>query len=101
MATIIGIVVAVVFALAAIVLQIPAAIVIIMSAFWGASAIVGGALVLLGRIEAGDLRNGSVDVVIGESVVLLGAWFVLAIIGIAVQWFTRPEQVAPGAGAAA
>jgi hypothetical protein len=99
-ATIAGIVVAVVFALAAIVLRIPAAIVIVMSAFWGASAIVGGALVLLGRIGVADLRNGSVDVVIGESVVLLLAWLVLAIIGIAVQWFTRPEAP-PGAEAVA
>jgi Domain of unknown function (DUF4203) len=100
-ATIAGIVVAVVFALAAIVLRIPAAIVIVMSAFWGASAIVGGALVLLGRIDVADLRNGSVDVVIGESVVLLGGWLVLAIIGIAVQWFTRPTEAAPGASTVA
>ena len=99
-ATIVGIVVAVVFALAAIVLRIPAAIVIIMSAFWGASAIVGGALVLLGRIGVADLRNGSVDVVIGESVVLLGAWLVVAVIGMAVQWFTRPGAP-PGAEAVA
>jgi hypothetical protein len=100
-ATIAGIVVAVVFALAAIVLRIPTAIVIVMSAFWGASAIVGGALVLLGRIEVVDLRNGSVDVVIGQSVLLFGAWLVLAIIGAAVQWFTRPGPAAPGADAAA
>jgi Domain of unknown function (DUF4203) len=98
-ANIAGLVVAVVLALAAIVLRIPAAIVIVMSAFWGASAIVGGALVLLGRIEVVDLRNGSVDVVIGESVLLLAAWLVLAVIGIAVQWFTRPEATAPDAGA--
>jgi hypothetical protein len=84
-----------------IVLRIPAAIVIVMSAFWGASAIVGGALVLLGRIEVAALRNGSVDVVIGESVLLLGAWLVLAIVGIAVQWFTRPEAAPPGADAVA
>ena len=99
--TIAGLVVAVVFAIAAVVLRIPAAIVIAMSAFWGASAIVGGALVLLGRIEVVDLRNGSVDVVIGESALLLGIWLVLAVVGMAVQWFTRPEVVAPRADAVA
>jgi hypothetical protein len=101
LATIVGIVVAVVFALAAIVLRIPAAIVIVMSAFWGASAIVGGALVLLGRIGVADLRNGSVDVVIGESVLLLGVWLALAVIGVAVQWFTRPEGAPSAADAVA
>ena len=60
-----------------------------------AVAIVGGALVLLGRIEVADLRNGSVDVVIGESTLLLVGWLALAIVGIVVQWFTRPEAVAP------
>ena len=99
--TIAGLVVAVVFAIAAVVLRIPAAIVIAMSAFWGASAIVGGALVLLGRIEVVDLRNGSVDVVIGESALLLGIWLVLAVVGMAVQWFTRPEVEAPRADAVA
>jgi hypothetical protein len=95
MAPIAGIVVAVVFALAAIVLRIPAAIVIVMSSFWGASAIVGGGLVLLGRIGVADLRNGSVDVVIGESTGIFLIWLALAVVGMAVQWMTRPEVEAP------
>jgi hypothetical protein len=94
--TIAGVVVAVVFALAAIVLRIPTAIVIVMSAFWGASAIVSGALVLMDRIDVRDLRNGSVDVVIGESTIFLVAWLGLAAVGILVQWMTRPEVEAEG-----
>jgi hypothetical protein len=90
-AAIVGIVVAVVFAIAAIALRIPAVIVIIMSAFWGASAIVGGSLVLLGLIGVADLRNGSVDAVIGESTLFLVGWLALAIVGAAIQWVTRPE----------
>jgi hypothetical protein len=90
-ATTIGIVVAVLAAVVAILLRIPVAIVIVMSAFWGASAIVGGALVLMGQIDTAELRNGSVDVVIGESTLLLVAWLVLAVVGIVVQWMTRPE----------
>jgi hypothetical protein len=93
-ATTIGIIVALIAAVVAIVLRIPTAIVIIMSAFWGASAIVGGALVLMGQIDTADLRNGSVDVVIGESTLLLVAWLALAVVGIVVQWTTRPDVAA-------
>jgi hypothetical protein len=95
--TLVGIVVAVAAALAAVVLRIPIAIVIVMSAFWGASAILGGALLLMGRIDVVDLRNGSVDVVIGESTVLLLVWLALAVVGMAVQWMTRPEVEELGA----
>jgi hypothetical protein len=91
----VGIVVAVLAAVVAILLRIPVAIVIFMSSFWGASAIVGGALVLMGEIDTAELRNGSVDVVIGESTLLLVAWVALAVVGIIVQWMTRPDVVAP------
>jgi hypothetical protein len=94
--TAIGLVVAVLAAAVALLLRIPTAIVIVMSAFWGASAIVGGTLVLIGRLAVGDLRNGSVDVVIGESSLFLVGWLALAAVGIVVQWMTRPEVEAPG-----
>lgn len=99
-ATAIGIIVAVLAAAVAVLLRIPTAIVIVMSAFWGSSAIVGGTLVLIGRLAVGDLRNGSVDVVIGESSLFLVAWLVLAGVGIAVQWMTRREVEAPGVSTA-
>jgi hypothetical protein len=95
-ATAVGVIVGVLAAAVAILLRIPTAIVIVMSAFWGASAIVGGTLVLIGRLEVRDLRNGSVDVVIAESTLVLVAWLALAIVGIAVQWMTRPEVEAEG-----
>ena len=94
--TAVGVVVAVLAAVVALLLRIPTAIVIVMSAFWGASAIVGGTLVLIGRLEVADLRNGSVDVVIGESTIFLVGWLAVAVLGIVVQWMTRPEVEAPG-----
>jgi hypothetical protein len=96
----IGIIVAVLAAAVAVLLRVPTAIVIVMSAFWGSSAIVGGTLVLIGRLGVVDLRNGSVDVVIGESSPFLVAWLVLAGVGIVVQWMTRPEVEAPGVSTA-
>lgn len=89
LAVTIGAVVAVLFAVVAVALRVPTLIVIIMSALWGASALVGGALVLLGRIEAGELRNGTVDVAITNSPLLLFGWAAIAALGMAVQWFTR------------
>ena len=95
LAVIVGAVVALLFAMAAVVLRVPTAIVIIVSAFWGASALVGGALVLLGRAEANELRNGTVDVVIANSPLLLLGWAALAGLGIVFQWFTtRAEETA-------
>ena len=90
-AVVIGVALGVLFAVAAIVLRIPTGIVIVVSAFWGASALLGGTLVLLGRIEPSQLRNGTVDVVIAESPLLLLIWVVVGVLGVAVQWFTTRE----------
>lgn len=98
LAVAVGAVVAVLFAVVAVALRVPTAIVIIMSALWGASALVGGALVLLGRIEAGELRNGTVDVAITNSPLLLLGWAAIAALGLAVQWFTtRVAEADPAA----
>ena len=59
-----GVVVAVVFALIALLLRVPIGVVIVVTAFWGSSALIGGVLVLVNRIEPSQLRNGTVDVVI-------------------------------------
>ena len=95
-AMVIGVALGVLFAIAAIVLRIPTGIVIVVSAFWGASALLGGALVLLGRIEPGQLRNGTVDVVIADSLVLAAIWLAIGIAGAVVQWMTTPRDEAPG-----
>jgi hypothetical protein len=91
-----GVAVGVLVAIAAIVLRIPTALVIVVSAFWGASALLGGALVLLGRIEPGQLRHGTVDVVIADSLLLLAIWLAIGIAGAVVQWMTTPRDEAPG-----
>ncbi len=88
----VGVVVAVVFAVAAIVLRVPIGIVIVVTAFWGASALIGGILVLFDRVEPGQLRNGTVDIVIDNSPLFLAAWLVLGVIGVLVQWYITPRE---------
>jgi hypothetical protein len=97
-AVVIGIAVAVLFWIAAIVLRVPTGLVIVVSAFWGASALLGGALVLMGRIDPNQLRNGTVDVVIADSTLMLAIWLALGIAGVIVQWVTTPREEAPGGG---
>jgi uncharacterized protein DUF4203 len=99
-AVVIGAALAILFAIGAIVLRIPTGIVIVVSAFWGASALIGGVLVLMGRIDPGQLRNGTVDVVIADSLLFLVIWVVLGAVGIAVQWFTMPRTELTGAAPA-
>ena len=91
-----GVVVAVIFALAALLLRVPIFIVILVTAFWGASALIGGVLILLNRIQPDQLRNGTVDVVIRSSTLWLAVWVGLGIIGVLVQWFTTPRAEQPG-----
>jgi hypothetical protein len=98
-AVIAGVVLAVVFAVVALVLRVPIGVVIVVTSFWGSSALIGGVLVLMDRIEPRQLRNGTVDVVIAESTLLLAIWVALGILGVLVQWFTTARgETTTGAG---
>jgi len=94
-----GVILAVVFALGAVVLRVPIGVVIAVTAFWGSSALIGGVLILMDRIEPRQLRNGTVDVVIAESALLLAIWVGLGVLGVLVQWFTTARsQATTGVG---
>jgi hypothetical protein len=90
-----GVALAVIFALVALVLRVPIAIVIVVTAFWGSSALIGGVLILFDRIEPNQLRNGTVDVVIAGSPVLLLVWLAVGVVGVLVQWLTTSRQETP------
>ena len=90
-----GVAVAVVFALIALLLRVPIGVVIVVTAFWGSSALIGGVLILVNRIEPGQLRNGTVDVVIDGSPLLLAVWIALGVVGVLVQWLTTSRGERP------
>jgi hypothetical protein len=91
-AVIAGLLLAVVFALAAVILRVPIGVVIVVTSFWGSSALIGGVLILMDRIQPRQLRNGTVDVVIAESALLLGIWVAVGILGVLVQWLTTARS---------
>lgn len=82
---------AIIFAIGALVLNLPIYIVIVNSALGGASLIISGILVLMGTITLTELANGSTVAVVDEtrfqnaSWLWLIAWVVLAIAGIFYQ----------------
>ena len=82
---------AIIFAVAALALNLPIYIVIVNSALGGASLAVAGVLVLLGTITTVELANGATIAVVDEtrfqglSWLWLIVWIVLAVLGILYQ----------------
>ena len=87
----IGLAVGLGFALAAFVLRLPRAIVVVVTALWGAGATLGGLMVLLQIIEPEELGFGGVDAVVSESFFWLLVFVALAVLGAIFQAFTTSE----------
>jgi hypothetical protein len=94
------------FALAAIVLRLPRAIVIAVTALWGSGATIAGVLIFLQQMEPEELGFGAVDAVVSESFLWLLIYLALAAVGAVWQamstsdidaiWTDEPTQnVAP------
>lgn len=97
---IISLIVAIIFAVGALVLNLPIYIVIVNSALFGASLIISGILTMLGTIMITELANGSTVAVVdetrtGASWLWLIAWIVLAIAGIFYQLRSVAEVTLP------
>jgi len=87
----IGLAVGAGFALAAIVLRLPKAIVIAVTALWGAGATLGGVLIVLQQIEPEELGYGAVDAVVSESFLWLLIFLALAAVGAVWQAMTTSD----------
>jgi hypothetical protein len=85
LATIVGVVLGAVFAVAAFLLGVPALLVVYVSAISGAAAVVNGGLLFLGRISLENLENGLVGGLLTDSVVGVAAWVVISIVAIVFQ----------------
>jgi hypothetical protein len=86
LATILGIVIGAAFAVAVIVLAIPAVLIVVLSAFSGAAAVVNGVMIALGIIKVEDVNLGLMEGLIKYGAVALVAWLVVAAAGIWYQW---------------
>jgi hypothetical protein len=82
----IGLVVGVVFAVAVLALNVPRLLVVLLSAFGGAAAIVAGFFILTGAIPPEALRWGEVGKELGSSMLAVVGLIVLTIAGIIVQY---------------
>ena len=82
LSTILGIIVGVILAIAVLVLAVPALLVIVISAFSGAIAVVNGVLILLGQIQIADIDGGLMDGLLKYGAVGIIVWLVVAAAGI-------------------
>jgi Domain of unknown function (DUF4203) len=88
----VGVIVGVVFAIGTIVLGVPRALVVVLTALGGAATVVAGALLIIGRIQTEDLGTGLVGAVIYDNVFWLLAFAVVAALGIIWQYRTPSAE---------
>ena len=88
----IGVLLGVVFAVGTIVLGVPRALVVVLTALGGAATIVAGALLILGRVKVDQLDTGVVGAIIYDNVLWLLAFAVVAALGIIWQLRTPSAE---------
>jgi hypothetical protein len=86
LSVVVGIIGGVILALAVLVLAVPAILVVVISAFSGAAAVVNGALILLGQVKLDDVDAGLMEGLLKYGAVAVVAWLVIAAAGIWYQW---------------
>ena len=79
---VLGLVVGVLLAIVVLVLNVPAFLVIILTAFGGAAAVVNGIFIFLGQIQLDDVDRGLGEGLIAGGAFAIVAWLVLAAAGI-------------------
>lgn len=82
----VGVIVAIVLAIAFISVNMPKLYIMGLTAFAGASALIAGVLVLFGRIAPSQLGLGFVDTYIGQSWFWIVIWAVIGAIGFFIQY---------------
>lgn len=87
----IGLAVAVLFVIAAVVLRLPRALVVAVTSLWGSAAVLAGIMILLQIIEPEDLGYGALSGVVSDSIFWTIAWIVLALVGVAAQMMMTEE----------
>ena len=81
----VAIIFGVIFAIAALAMNLPPYLIIVNTALAGSAAVVTGLLLLLGRIELADLGNGPAWAAVGNQWFWGIVWFAIGLVGIFVQ----------------
>jgi hypothetical protein len=79
---VVGLIVGAIFAIGTIVLGVPKALVVVLTALGGAATVVAGALLVIGRIQVANLNTGLVGAIIYDNILWLIAFAVVAALGI-------------------
>jgi hypothetical protein len=87
----IGVAVAAIFAIGAIVLRMPKLVVIGVTALWGSGAVIAAWLIFINEIDAEQLGFGAVNAVVAHSTIYLIIFFAVAVIGMAFQLASTRE----------
>jgi len=86
LATVVGLIGGAILAIAVLVLAVPAILIVVLSAFSGAAAVVNGVLLVLGQIKVDSVQGGLMDGLIKYGPIALVLWLLVAAFGIWYQW---------------
>ncbi len=90
-AVIVGVVLAVVFALLILLLNLPKILIMVFTALGGAVAMLAGLFILLGQVKVADLQYGDAVALVRASWFWIIVAIALAVVGFLVQWRTMQE----------
>ena len=85
LAVVVGVIVGAVFAAGTILLRAPRILVVIFTSLGGAATVVGGALMIIGRIPVSGFGDGLLAAAIADSLVWFVIWIAVAALGVVYQ----------------
>jgi len=85
LAVVVGVLVGAVFAVGTILLKAPRILVVVFTSLGGAATVVGGALLIIGRIPVSGFGDGVLAAVLEDSLIWFVAWIVIAALGVVYQ----------------
>jgi hypothetical protein len=89
----VGLAVALALAALAVILRFPKVLIIVLTAFAGAGAILAGFFLAFGRISLADLQFGTIGAIVRDSWIWGVLYLALAGVGILIQWGTTEHYI--------
>jgi hypothetical protein len=85
LAVVVGVILGAVFAVGTILLRAPRVLVVVFTSLGGAATIVGGILLIIGRIPVGSLTDGVLGAVLEDNLFWFVVWVAIAALGVVYQ----------------